>query len=353
LHPLRRLIHFPAMDSFGKPKKIKTGRRYLINTIMAVVVAMAVGELILRDCVGLGDTPVMMSDPLTFYRFAPSQTVNRFHHLMHYNAFSMRSDDCTSKKSDPNELRVIVIGDSVINGGSLTDQSELATAILQNKLRTDLGRPIMVGNASAPGWGPPEEWGWVQEFGLLDADIVILEFISYDDANVPKSVCVPPDMPSRRPALAWIDLFGRYILPRLFHTVLAAEPIPAGKEDAIQPDINWCTWSIQQIIRKAHAQGAKVILAQQFEQEELDAGVKQGHGLILATAEGEHVDAVVQFGPAFAKVLASGLKPYRSNDNIHPSAVGQQVVAEELLPVIEHLLPGPTRAATISPAISR
>lgn len=328
------------MDNIGKSKKIKILQKWMINTIIAVLVAIVIGEFILRDCIGLGDVPVMIRDPLTFYRFAPSQTVYRFHHLIHYNAYSMRSDDCPLKKIDPNELRVIAIGDSVINGGSLTDQSELATTLLQKKLRIDLDRPVMVGNASAGGWGPPEKWGWVQEFGLLDSDIVVLELTSDNYENVPREpnpVGVSPDFPTHRPALAWIDLLDRYVLPRLFYRFQSAEPISTGKEVGLQSDVNWCIWSIQQIIRTAHAHGAKVILAQQFEQEELDNGVKPGHEVILATAEREHVDAVVQLGPPFAKARASGLKPYRQNDNIHPSAVGQRLIAEALLPVIEHL----------------
>jgi len=338
------------MDNFGKPKKIKTGLRYLIYAIIASVVVMVIGELILRYYVGLGDPPLMICDPLTFYRYAPSQTVYRFHHLMHFNAFSMRSDDCTSKKSDPNELRVLAIGDSVLNGGSLIDQSELATAILQNKLKADLGRPVMVGNASTGGWGPPEKWGWVQEFGLLDADVVILELNSGDYDNVitgPCPVGISAEYPTHRPALAWTDFIGRYVVPRLFHTNdQSAEPIPASKEDSAEKGINLCLGCIQQIIRKAQAQGAKVILAQNFEEEELDTGVKLGHGLILATAESEHVDAVVQFGPSFAKARASGLHPYRPNDIIHPSALGHRLIAEDLLPVVEHLLTSPTKTST-------
>ena len=50
----------------------------------------------------------------------------------------MRSEPFSQKKSG-NELRIMVFGDSVVNGGNLIDQEQLATSILKNKLTNILG----------------------------------------------------------------------------------------------------------------------------------------------------------------------------------------------------------------------
>ena len=39
-------------------------------------------------------------------------------------------------------MRVMVVGDSVVNGGSLTDQSHLATTILERELGRGNGTPL-------------------------------------------------------------------------------------------------------------------------------------------------------------------------------------------------------------------
>lgn len=328
------------MENSKLPREARGWSKYLVVLFWSLLSALIAGELVLRFGVGLGDPPLMMDDPLTAYRFVPSQTVHRFHHLIHYNAFSMRSDDCTARKSDPNELRVLVLGDSVINGGAATDQSEVVTTLLQKKLSTDLRRPTLVGNASCGGWDAAEEWGWVKEFGFLDADVVVLELSSHDYVDIPQfptGVGVSADLPNRKPTLAWIELFQRYLLPRLFPAGASAEPIPSGAEAARPEDISRSTTATVQLIRAAHAHGAKVILAQHLEQEELDHGLKPGHDVNLAAAQDAGVDSVVQFGPAFAKARASGHPPYRRGDNIHPNAFGQQLMAEALEPVIEQL----------------
>ena len=74
----------------------------------------------------------------------------------------------------------MVIGDSVINGGSQTDQGQLATTLMQRELSIDMKRPVVVGNASAGGWEPINEAGYVTESGLFHADIVLLVLSSHD-----------------------------------------------------------------------------------------------------------------------------------------------------------------------------
>lgn len=344
-------------ESLGKrPRRFRWRRLLLIFFIFVAVVAIG-GELVLRYVIGLGDPPLMMNDPLMAYRFQPSQTCHRFHHLIHYNAYSMRSPDEWAQPKSDRQLRVLMIGDSVINGGSLTDQSQLASSLLQPMLSEDLHRPVLVGNASAGGWGPPSELGWVRTFGILNADVVVLVLNSSDYADIPHlptNIGRAADMPDRKPWCAWTDFLGHYVLPRITHTIFAAEPIPTGNEAAERSAIDWCRASVEQMINFSHQHGARVIVAQHLEREEVNNGLKPGHDYNYGSAQAAHADAIVQLGPAFAAALRDGQSPYRTGDNIHPSAVGQRIMADVLLPMIEkQLSPGAVQTPSTRPVTGR
>src|SRR5688572_26696934 len=101
-------------------------RRRLRKWIVAAVVLGFVGgltsELFLRARYGLGDPPIIISDPAIEYRYAPNGHYIRRGNRIDINSYSMRSDDLTSTKASAEERRVLVMGDSVINGGAPTDQ---------------------------------------------------------------------------------------------------------------------------------------------------------------------------------------------------------------------------------------
>jgi hypothetical protein len=65
--------------------------------------------------------------------FKPNQNVYRFGNHVIVNEYSMRSDSFSvSKQKD--EIRIMVFGDSVVNGGNLTNQNDLATEIIKRKI---------------------------------------------------------------------------------------------------------------------------------------------------------------------------------------------------------------------------
>src|SRR4051794_21912292 len=187
-------------------------RRAFKWLILCTIVLLVIAELGLRFY-GFGDPPLTMVDADMEYRFQPSKTYHRFRRLIHYNAYSQRADDFPAHKSSPDELRVMVIGDSIINGGSRVDQSQICTSVLQQRLRDALHRPVVVGNASAPSWGPPNELAYVRKFGLFDADVVVLVFNSEDDVDAmtfEPIVGVNEDYPDHRPILALWEAAYRY-----------------------------------------------------------------------------------------------------------------------------------------------
>src|SRR6188768_2208208 len=90
-------------------------RRWAPRAGVGLVVLLVLSEIGLRLIFGLGNPPLLMNDPKMEYRFQPNQDLRRFFNHIHYNQYSMRSDDFPKTKSSPAEFRVLVVGDSVVN----------------------------------------------------------------------------------------------------------------------------------------------------------------------------------------------------------------------------------------------
>ena len=65
--------------------------------------------------------------------YKPDQDVMRFGKRFIINHYGMRSENFPAKNVDK-EIRLMVFGDSVVDGGNLTDHADLATTLLQNRL---------------------------------------------------------------------------------------------------------------------------------------------------------------------------------------------------------------------------
>jgi len=318
----------PHIHSHVRPSR---WRRRLVWFLAASLALLAAAEMFARFYLGLGDPPLSVADPQIEYLFAPSRTYRRFGNVIRYNAWSMRSDEVAARKVDPAELRVLVLGDSVINGGSATDQADLATTLLQQQLHQRLARPVFVGNVSAGSWGPTNLLAYVRKFGLFDADVVVLVLSSHDYSDASKFepvVGVNPDFPDRTPILALQELVWRYLpryLPSARH---AAYPIPTADDPA---DIERSLDALRQLIALARQGGARVIIAQHMENGEW-AQPKSGHAAIAAVAAEAGITPI-QLGPAFEEATRAGRVLYRTR--VHPNAAGQKIIADVLRPVIE------------------
>ena len=185
---------------------------------LAIVVCVAL-EAVARWWLGLGDPPVSIADAEIDYLFAPNQDCNRFGNRVVYNNVSMRSEHDIDAAPEPGQRRILLVGDSVVNGGVLTDQSELASSLLDTELRAkDLGDAY---NVSAGSWGPMNYAAYFRKYGIFGATDLVLEVNSHDlwedDPKMSGGACVGKDIafPDHRPLLACWEGFDRYFMPRV------------------------------------------------------------------------------------------------------------------------------------------
>ena len=190
------------------------------NVILAVVGVLVLLEVLLRVLFGFGNPLTYIADEQIGYLLAPNQRTRRFGNRIEINQYSMRSQTITVTRS-PLTLRVLLLGDSIANGGWWTDQEQTIAAIMTQMLQQEAAivntfNSVEVLNASASSWGPRNELAYLQRFGTFDAQAVVL-LINTDDlfATAPTSVVVGRDRnyPSHKPLLALVEAACRYTLP--------------------------------------------------------------------------------------------------------------------------------------------
>lgn len=88
-----------------------------IGRVVVFLLVCGVGlEIALRVGLGLGNPPLLVEDPEIEYYFKPRQDILRFGKRFKVNEWGMRSESF-AQEVEANEQRIIVFGDSVINGG--------------------------------------------------------------------------------------------------------------------------------------------------------------------------------------------------------------------------------------------
>ncbi|NEP41703.1 MAG: SGNH/GDSL hydrolase family protein [Okeania sp. SIO2H7] len=223
-----------------------------VLAILAIILGLlALAEVGLRVFLGFGNPLIYIADEEIGYLLAPNQRVRRFGNFIEINRYSMRSSSITSLPSESN-WRVLLLGDSVANGGWWTDQTE---TISQQIPREWDNSSLEVLNASANSWGPRNELAYLKKYGLFGARAVIL-LINTDDlfAKAPSSLVVGSDRnyPNSKPAGAIAEFLSRYLLPS---PKLSAEK--PKEKDVVAANLE-AIGEIQKIVEAANA---KFILA--------------------------------------------------------------------------------------------
>lgn len=306
--------------------------------LVAALILGLGGEVFARYFLGLGSPPLSEAHPTIEYLFKPDQDVWRFGNHFTTNRYGMRSTDFPAQKQTPAELRIMVYGDSVVNGGNLTDHSRLATSLLQSRLSSDLHRPVIVGNISAGSWGPPNELAYLRQYGFLDADIVVLVLSSSDYDDAPTFEPLDPlTHPTQAPVSALWEGITRY-LPRYLHgrVINEAGTVPLAHVPN-KRDIEVCLGAEREFMQMAHERGVPMLLVQHWTASELTKGQPlEGHALIRDVATSESVPVADDLELLRVRV-AIGQNPYR--DDIHVNETGQVVLEDLLLEQIKAHFP--------------
>ncbi len=77
----------------------------------------------------------------------------------------------------PSGLRVLLLGDSIANGGWWTDQTNTISSLMMGSLASSTNsnyQEVEVLNASANSWGPRNELAYLEKFSNFNAQVVVL-----------------------------------------------------------------------------------------------------------------------------------------------------------------------------------
>ena len=192
----------------------------MMAVILVVTIAIVVGlgaaiEMGLR-IIGFGKPLIYIADEQIGYLLAPNQSTRRFGNRIAINQYSMRGDPI-EKTPLPSTLRVLLLGDSIANGGWWIDQAWTISSLMIRSLTPIVSQyfpKVEVLNASANSWGPRNELAYLQKFGNFHSQAVVL-MINTDDlfAKAPTSMPVGRDRnyPDHQPAMALVEAFNRYL----------------------------------------------------------------------------------------------------------------------------------------------
>jgi GDSL-like Lipase/Acylhydrolase family len=299
---------------------VRAGRTLVIAGVAALAV-VASAELFSRLVLGLGDPPLTLRDAKVDYLFAPG-IYHRFGNVISYNSFSMRADELAPRKTDPDELRVLVIGDSVVNGGALTDDSKLATRIAQQRLAAALKRPVWVGNVSAGSWGPGNQVAYLRKFGTFDADITLVVLSTHDLADVPDfQPDLGPDFPTERPLLAVEEAVVRYV-PRYIPWLRSAVAEPPHRDAA--RTLAEGRRELEALLRELEDQVPHVMVLHHRERSEPEHG--PGGAATILRQDVKATGATYLELQPYLKRAHANESPYQ--DDIHVNDLGQQLYAD-------------------------
>ena len=190
---------------------------YRYYKLLILIPCVLIGvEITLRQSLGLGSPVLSLADRQTGYRFKPNQKIFRFGKRIEYNQYSQRSEPTTEFKP-AKTLRILMVGDSVLNGGNPTDQADILTEKLEHRMDAAETKVVEVLNASAGSWGIGNQLGYLEKFGFFDSDATVLQIGSHDLVQPTSTggVVGQSTHPDKKPLLATQELIFRYLWPRV------------------------------------------------------------------------------------------------------------------------------------------
>jgi hypothetical protein len=258
---------------------------------------------------GFCSAPLYFESKEFEYLTLPNQIGRRFGNDYVINAFSQRSDEPSRKKK-----KILGIGDSVINGGVLTDQDDLATSIISDETN------VQFLNISAGSWGPDNCAAYLKHFGTFESHQMILvcsSHDSHDNMDFDKVVGKHPSYPDKQFKIAWLELIERYVFPRIFGEKFH------GNENVIKNGVNFNT-GFDSLFKISKDRQIAFSIYLHAEQSELKNNHYSEQGEeIIKWARNNNIQIIRGIDQGFNS------KDYR--DNIHLNKYGQWKLAQILI----------------------
>lgn len=283
-----------------------------------------IGEFVSRYYYGCATPVLYISDKQIEYTLKPSQNISYNSSKYIVNEYGMRGESFKPLRS-AQEFRVLIFGDSVLNGGSQVDQSKLATTLLKERLEKLLSKPVVVGNVSAGSWGPGNWLAYVKKFGFFDADVVIVLISSHDASDNPTFQNLNPTTHPEKNPISGLLFCSEKFIGRVYENYIANTYNIGGKMDYDHTDISIRHGidSLNKFLLLAKSHVSKVIIIQYPEQDELYGTTKPGFHEIKNAAINTGVSRFSAFS-VFYQSVSNGVNPYR--DNIHTNSAGQELL---------------------------
>ena len=294
-------------------------------SFIILILCLIIGfEVWARKYLGLGELATYKEDAQFEYIYSPNQTVTRHGTLIKTNKYSMRSQALKH-----NEHRVLMFGDSVLNGGNSTDQSELATTLLEHRIQQSCIKPIRVLNVSAVSWGPDNAYAYLMKYGDFDATEIILVFSShdaYDNMSHEKIVGIHPSYPSDEPYLALTDGFSRYFIPKVKSLFSKTQKKDVNKTSINNNERFNSGW--KNFIRYSKSHKIKLTVVLHPTTSEIKSGVYNNNGLlIISFLKKNNIPYILE--------LENNTTPHYYRDEVHYNKEGQRFLSSEIYPLIK------------------
>ena len=155
----------------------------LLLTLAEVGVRVAGGE----DCAAIepvgGDRETMIGHPRYLWRLEPGSTAEHLGVNSPINAAGLRSRHMPDDRREPNELRVLITGDSSIFGLGIPE-GRTYDALLEKELEKRFQRPTKVINLGTPGYSTEQTLRLLEDVGWsYEPHLVVVSNI-FSDCNI-------------------------------------------------------------------------------------------------------------------------------------------------------------------------
>lgn len=299
-------------------------RKKIILGFTIIILILCI-EVFLRLYFGFCDTVLMKEDPDFEYIAQPNQQRFRFRNHIIYNSLSMRSEEV-----DSSSIKILGFGDSVINGGVLTDQDSLATKILSDSLTKFYGRNVQFLNISAGSWGPDNCYAYLKKFGDFGAKSIFL-FVSshdvYDNMNFEKIIDNHESFPSKQYSFALYELIDRYLLPRIKSKLKNNQTETDDLGINKKKDDSTFNSGFASFVAYSKNKGIALTIYLHADKNELKSGVYNSQGQeIIRFAKENSIPIILD--------LQNGLEMSDFRDNIHLNNKGQKKLANTIIKYI-------------------